>query len=249
MNHLTSPGRALVKRQQIEHELGVLTVNELGMMLSQVRADVRGALQAPVLLAAGAKHSNEPFTLGSVLGAWANVVEVIKVWLGKTGPSDAFLAAVVQRLANSALPAVIYDSARAVLTTSVEKGWDATATREALNAALSIDTASTAVTVDGLVPSGTSWKAIAERIARTEATAVAAHTALNDLAAFGYAEKRWVAHHDEFTRADHLAADGQVVPTASTFSVGGYAMMAPGDPSAPLMQTVNCRCSVVAVTR
>lgn len=56
--------------------------------------------------------------------------------------------------------------------------------------------------------------------------------------------KKWLAHRDERTRADHRDADGQVVPLNEAFTVGDGPMLYPGDPAAPAEQVVNCRCSM-----
>lgn len=55
--------------------------------------------------------------------------------------------------------------------------------------------------------------------------------------------KRWVAVKDNRTRRDHANADGQTVAYNEPFDVGGYAMMFPGDPSAPGKELYNCRCA------
>lgn len=55
-------------------------------------------------------------------------------------------------------------------------------------------------------------------------------------------QKRWIAVHDNRTRHDHRAADGQTVDTNAFFTVGGSQMEFPGDPDAPGAQTINCRC-------
>lgn len=57
--------------------------------------------------------------------------------------------------------------------------------------------------------------------------------------------KQWLATEDSRTRDDHADADGQVVGLADYFTVGGAAMMHPGDPDGPPEETVSCRCSVV----
>jgi hypothetical protein len=37
---------------------------------------------------------------------------------------------------------------------------------------------------------------------------------------------------------------GTQIPVSQAFIVGGAAMMYPGDPSAPLDETANCRCVI-----
>ncbi len=54
--------------------------------------------------------------------------------------------------------------------------------------------------------------------------------------------KEWGAAEDERTRETHAEADGQQVPIDGLFSVGGYDLRFPGDPSGPPGETINCRC-------
>jgi hypothetical protein len=57
--------------------------------------------------------------------------------------------------------------------------------------------------------------------------------------------KRWLATEDHRTRPDHKEADGQVVPWAQPFTVGGFSMMYPHDPEAPPQEVINCRCTML----
>lgn len=54
--------------------------------------------------------------------------------------------------------------------------------------------------------------------------------------------KQWITRRDERVRAAHRDANGQLQLLGDPFDVGGTPMMFPGDPSAPLALTVNCRC-------
>ncbi|MFJ8473769.1 hypothetical protein [Kitasatospora sp. NPDC094011] len=55
--------------------------------------------------------------------------------------------------------------------------------------------------------------------------------------------RRWVAHDDGRTRADHDAADDQTQPNSQPFTIGDDQLRHPGDTTAPPPgQTVNCRC-------
>ncbi|WP_030599444.1 phage minor head protein [Kitasatospora aureofaciens] len=56
--------------------------------------------------------------------------------------------------------------------------------------------------------------------------------------------KRWLATHDDRTRATHRAADGQTVPLNERFDVGGAHIQFPGDPRGPAGEVINCRCSM-----
>lgn len=91
-----------------------------------------------------------------------------------------------------------------------------------------------------------------DRIARTELKGAMAHAAdegLSQLVEKGVVRsdaitQEWDAASDGDTRPDHRAADGQVRQHGQPFSVGGYAMMHPGDSSlgAPVSQIAFCRC-------
>lgn len=59
--------------------------------------------------------------------------------------------------------------------------------------------------------------------------------------------QEWIAAEDSRTRADHAAADGQVVGMDEPFIVGGGSLMYPGDPAGSAAQTVNCRCAVAHI--
>lgn len=92
----------------------------------------------------------------------------------------------------------------------------------------------------------------AERIARTEL-----HQAAN-AGQFAEADrmrrengtqfvKVWRSTRDARTRLSHQLADGQARPIGEPFTVGGVAMMHPGDPAAPGREVINCRCTQTLV--
>jgi hypothetical protein len=89
------------------------------------------------------------------------------------------------------------------------------------------------------------WAVRAKRIARTEFTGMQNAGALAALIDEGVTHKRWLATDDERTRIEHREADGQVRRIDEPFIVGGFALMMPGDPTAPPHLTVNCRCSII----
>jgi uncharacterized protein with gpF-like domain len=89
----------------------------------------------------------------------------------------------------------------------------------------------------------------AELIARSELTAAANGGALAGVrvvqAATGQTyTKSWLATDDERTRATHADADGQTVPLADQFTVGGEALDCPGDPNGSAAETAACRCAL-----
>lgn len=60
-------------------------------------------------------------------------------------------------------------------------------------------------------------------------------------------EKVWIATTDSRTRPSHREADGQRVPVAGTFTVGGFSLAFPGDPSGPPQEVIQCRCTTLLV--
>lgn len=94
------------------------------------------------------------------------------------------------------------------------------------------------------------WEWKARRIARTEAHGareggtLAAAQAM-ELATGEKHYKRWLSTDDLRTRLTHRVADGQMVPLASPFLVGGFPLQWPGDPEGPGHETINCRCTLM----
>lgn len=58
-------------------------------------------------------------------------------------------------------------------------------------------------------------------------------------------EQEWLATLDGRTRHEHRQLDGQHVPVGKPFTVDGYEIEYPGDPSAPGYLIWNCRCTLV----
>lgn len=76
-----------------------------------------------------------------------------------------------------------------------------------------------------------------------------AHSAFNAGSFFagrsvGAATKTWVSEKDASVRPEHAALHGDTVSVYAPFVVGGQEIRFPGDPSAPLNLTINCRCKV-----
>lgn len=170
----------------------------------------------------------------------------------------------VQSLADT--PEETYDTAMAVLTAANERAWSAQLTSDVLATALSADTPTVGLTAAAPAPNskrgkavreafdqalgvkgGMSWYDVAKRDARTAVTGLDGMLATGEMRRQGIPEKMWVARHDKRVRSTHSDADGQVVPVGEPFLVGGYAMMHPGDRSAPPGETINCRCITVGV--
>lgn len=58
-------------------------------------------------------------------------------------------------------------------------------------------------------------------------------------------EQEWLATLDNRTRHEHRFLDGQHVPVGEAFTVDGYKIKFPGDPSAPGYLIWNCRCTLI----
>ena len=60
----------------------------------------------------------------------------------------------------------------------------------------------------------------------------------------GAATKTWVSEKDAKVRPEHAILHGNTVPVYEPFTVNGQDIRFPGDPSAPMNLTMNCRCKV-----
>ena len=96
------------------------------------------------------------------------------------------------------------------------------------------------------------WPGRATVVARTET--IGAFNAGRFDAFRAYAEevdepmqKLWLATSDARTRDTHRRADGQRVPVGQPFSVGGFELDFPGDPSGPAHEVIQCRCTMLLV--
>lgn len=63
----------------------------------------------------------------------------------------------------------------------------------------------------------------------------------------GEFEQLWLATEDSRTRPTHQAADGQRVPLGQPFTVGGFSLRFPGDPTGPPQEVIQCRCTSLLV--
>lgn len=90
------------------------------------------------------------------------------------------------------------------------------------------------------------WRTRANLIARTESTGVTNYGAYRAFQDEGVLQKMWVATADNRTRLSHRTASGQSVGLDDGFMVGGYRMLFPGDPGAPIQEVAGCRCTMVA---
>jgi SPP1 gp7 family putative phage head morphogenesis protein len=91
----------------------------------------------------------------------------------------------------------------------------------------------------------------ARTIARTEVISAyngAAVMGASQLPADVVAAQEWIATRDGRVRPEHAAADGQVAPIGTAFTVAGSSLAYPGDPSGPADQVIQCRCTVAFIT-
>ena len=63
----------------------------------------------------------------------------------------------------------------------------------------------------------------------------------------GFEGKRWITQRDGEVRPSHEAAGTQERPLEVPFEVGGASIMYPGDPSGPVEEVANCRCTMFPV--
>lgn len=97
------------------------------------------------------------------------------------------------------------------------------------------------------------WQNRATTVARTEAIgatnagayagAIAAARELED----DKPMKVWLATEDSRTRPTHRTADGQQRPLNEPFTVGGFDLLFPGDPTGPPQEVINCRCTLLDI--
>lgn len=240
MTVLTSPARALAQRHLIEVDTLALLMPAVEAFLDDTIVEAKQALTAPVLLAAG-QRKRDPFAYTNVLSRWRQTVRTLAA-----EREDLFPSQIENLLAEADLPKRVFDDTSALLIRSREEGWSDWRTKRELSRAL-IPKEATGTSSSSREHAD--YKARIRTIARTAATANFNAVQTSNLA--GHAGEfpftRWVARHDRLTRHAHLEADGQTVPTGTEFVVGGYSMAYPGDTSAPIGLTANCRCVVVGV--
>lgn len=86
-----------------------------------------------------------------------------------------------------------------------------------------------------------------ENIARTESIRSSNAGGYGLMQEWGVPRHEWLATMDDRVREEHADANGQVVKVGEPFDVGGYKMLYPGDPNAPIGMTAQCRCTTVPV--
>lgn len=222
-------------RDSIEDQYLDLAEPVLNDFLHRVRALAEDALSSPVLTAAGDRVPN-PFAWTSVRSAWqAAIRDLIRDGRGRRRLPQY---ATVQRiLEDSGLPVAVYEDVRGLLKRAASEGWGERKTKIELGRMLG--------TSRRKGEAATAYAARLRTLARTAATANAAHRMATSDLARKRGRLRWVTVHDNRVRPTHVAADGQVQDLGTPFHVGDAYLLYPGDPAGPLKETANCRCILI----
>ena len=230
-----SPSAVSTWRDEIEDQYLDLTEPVLNDFLRRVRALAEDALDSPVLTAAGDRVPN-PFAWTSVRSAWqAAIRDLIRDDRGRRRLPQY---ATVQRiLEDSGLPVAVYEDVRNLLKRAASEGWGERKTKIELGKMLGTSRRKGEAT--------TAYAARLRTLARTAATANAAHRMMTSDLARKRGRLRWVTVHDNRVRPTHVAADGQVQDLGTPFHVGDAYLLYPGDPAGPLKETANCRCILI----
>ena len=222
-------------RDEIEDQYLDLAEPVLNDFLRRVRTLAEDALDSPVLTAAGDRVPN-PFAWTSVRSAWqAAIRDLVRDGRGRRRLPQY---ATVQRiLEDSGLPVAVYEDVRDLLKRAASEGWGERKTKIELGRMLGTSRRKGEAT--------TAYAARLRTLARTAATANAAHRMATSDLARKRGRLRWVTVHDNRVRPTHVAADGQVQDLGTPFHVGDAHLLYPGDPAGPLKETANCRCILI----
>ena len=167
--------------------------------------------------------------------------------LGSPYPESPYLSATYGRLMESDAPRRVHAAVLVVASAAAGFAWSRARAARELGRVLDPRLGGPAtLAVTGLDVAARGWAGVPGGLARDVATGAYARAVLDAIDARGAGRKRWVTRRDDRVRPTHAAADGQTVPVGEPFIVGGWALMFPGDPVAPLVETAGCRCVLIA---
>lgn len=249
-------------QEQGERELERALTNMVNAFIEAVTTDALSTLShpAPDSITAAAtptgwvplqeRRVSDPFAYTTVMRRWREAIQTLYTdHLPTLERWEVDPTHVEQLLTDSGLPNHLYEDVQVILDNAAAEAWTETKTKRALSKLL--------------IPKQKSSTKIpaSQRETRDEYRARIRSTAIETInqnlqratarriQEQGLSWKKWVAHHDDRTRPAHREADGQTVPATDTFTVGGFRMRYPKDPSAPLHLTINCRCIMVGAKK
>jgi hypothetical protein len=245
----TRAAEAVGQRQALEEQLDEAVYAAMSRFMVEIEHLALTQETAGPPLTAAASHwatrSLGTWSRTKVLSAWDRLVidPITRLLAVAVVPS---VVVAYSNLQDDETPSLVADTVEWVLWSAAGELWTRRKTAEVLSTVLSMDPAVRAAadqrTLAWLTEHTASWDARSRWIARTEATRSMAASSMAEALANGYRFKRWASLHDDRVRTEHRSADGQVVEIEKPFDVGGYSMMQPGDPDAPVFLTANCRC-------